>query len=432
MKRCVIHIGMHKTGSTSLQYSFWNALNNNQWKYSTATRLDSRTLLQGIFNNSAEANNTDEQLTLINTLIEDIEQSPENYLLSTEWLCSTQANTESLLKLKTILSSHVDAINIVGYVRSPKSYMESMFQQRLKDGLSKFNLKGLYPKYRQRLQKFDVVFGEQQVNFWKFDPSQFINHCVVHDFCHRLAIDFEPEEITRKNDGLSREAVALVYTYHKYTPTAYQPKSIKEPRLLTNYLMQLKGSKLRFATQMVQPILDANRADIEWIEKRLGASLTEPYENSEDAIYSEDDLLRYKPETLLWLAQQLGDDYVEACNPQMTPQQVAQWMALLHKKLLANIEIANKKIANKRVIKLKELVQQATQNNPALENLSTEQAIMLVENIFEQINQRTNSIDDGSLTIAGLGKFHIKSNQQKPLTKKRMVFHSSHPKKNEN
>jgi nucleoid DNA-binding protein len=116
----------------------------------------------------------------------------------------------------------------------------------------------------------------------------------------------------------------------------------------------------------------------------------------------------------------------------MTPQQVAQWMALLHKKLLANIEIANKKIANKRVIKLKELVQQATQNNPALENLSTEQAIMLVENIFEQINQRTNSIDDGSLTIAGLGKFHIKSNQQKPLTKKRMVFHSSHPKKNEN
>jgi hypothetical protein len=86
---------------------------------------------------------------------------------------------------------------------------------------------------------------------------------------------------------------------------------------------------------MVAPIIDKHRADLEWIEQRLGGvSLAENLAaNDADAVRSEEDLLRFTPESLQWLAEQLGPDFATRVRPGMDGAEVAQCMHALRESL---------------------------------------------------------------------------------------------------
>jgi len=441
MKRCVIHIGMHKTGSTSIQKSFCNQLNNSAWKYADMGHSNHSYLLAKILDNDLPGGDAAIGLgitsrdEIIERLLKDLDQEGENYLLSGEWM-SSRVEVARLMALRDLLLRHVNSITVVGYVRPPKSYMESSFQERLKMATLKLDFEDLRPKYRPRLEHFDTVFGKENVMFWKFDPATFKNHCVVQDFCERLDIEFPEKKIKRRNESLSREATAFLYTYRTYAGRQDTGRIFSENDnvILVNHLAQLKGGKLRFASDMVRPVLDANRADIEWMEKRIGTSLEEPDADSEDVVRSEADLLRYKPEDLMWLAKQLGSGYVDNCHPQMSPEEVADWMQALHVKLLddhakaiANVEAANVKTnPGNETLGLKELVRRAKKTTPELETLSDTQAIALLSSAFKQINQKTEQINDGKLRIPGLGVFQVNPiNHEKDgqkITLRRIIF----------
>lgn len=453
MKKCTIHIGMHKTGSTSIQNSFWKKLNNEQWKYADIGIANHGHLLQSVLHgdlpkqnrHSDEPTDWDDIIEkmkrskmLTKRLIRDIQQEGGNYLISGEWLSSEPVEFCRLLEFKALISSYVKRISIVAYVRPPKSYMESAFQERLKRSAAKLNFESLCPKYRQRLEKFDFAFGKKNVSFWKFDPKTFKNRCVVQDFCEHLGIVFPEELIIRTNESLSREAIALLYTYRKYANRLGNNRvfSQGENLMLVARLAELKGSKLRFATKAVQTTLDNNRENIQWMEQRIGASLTELYEDSADAIHSERDLLCYHLSDLMWLAQQLGGKYIDSCHAQMKPKEVAEWMLQLHLKLISaaiasrtNLLVNTKVKSGHITVKLEELVQHAKESSPSLKTLSDEQAIDLLTDVFKQIAEHSEDIDDGTLTITRLGKFHIKQIQREKngqqVSTKRIVFHAT-------
>ncbi|MDP2902987.1 MAG: hypothetical protein Q8N96_07730, partial [Methylovulum sp.] len=293
MKRCVIHIGMHKTGSTSIQVSFCNHLNNPEWRYAQLGHANHSYVLAKILRQDLPGGDAAIGLgplshnEILDKFINGLGQEGENYLLSGEWL-SSAVGVSKLTELRDLLLLHVDKVTIVGYVRSPKSYMESSFQQHLKMDTLKLNFTALCPRYRHRLEPFDLAFGKENVMLWKFDPATFKNHCVVQDFCDRLSIAFPEKLIKRRNESLSREAIAFLYTYRKHINGKDGNKafSVKENIKLVNYLAQLKGSKLRFASEVIKPVLDANQADIQWMEQRIGEPLIEPFEDSADAIRS--------------------------------------------------------------------------------------------------------------------------------------------------
>jgi hypothetical protein len=445
---------MHKTGSTSIQNSFWKNLNSKDWKYARMGLPNHGPLFETILqeappctqnypyqNKSTDSDGFFGKMNRRNgvtaKLLRDIGQAGENYLLSGEWMSTDRAGYSKIVAFRELLSPYVENFAIVGYVRSPKSYMESSFQERLKRSSPALDFENLRPKYRKKLEKFDLVFGKENVMLWKFDPSTFTNHCVVQDFCRRLGIKFPKENIERKNESLSREAVAFLYAYRKYARKLNNSKSfsLKEDALLVNCLTQLKGSKLRFASEVVQPVLDANRIDIEWMENRLGESLAEPYENSTDAIRSEEDLLTYRPEDLLWLARHLGTEYVERCLEPISPKEVASWMLTLHLKLIdkntsavpSGKEATKVKRTSQNRVSLNNLVRLAKNNTPELAPLSDKQAVALLSSVFGQINQQAASMDKGALNIVGLGKFQIrqigrvKSGQE--ILAKRVIFH---------
>jgi hypothetical protein len=346
MKTCVIHFGMNKTGSSSIQQSFWNQLDNPNWKYldlgwanhgaSLSTIIPAQPHPRDIaLGKTDQVTFEKRKLKHQPQLIKELESDAENLLISAEWLCSRMYQLSELMAFRDLVASHVDKIILVGYIRQPKGYMESAFQEKLKH----FNLKSLafnqhYPQYKKKIETFDQVFGRENVITWKFDPKSFVNGCVVQDFCSRLGIDFPVNLIKRVNESLSREAIAFLYTYLKFLPSLPRhPKSIQSNQLLVARLTTLNGTKMQFSWPSVLRVIEKHHDDITWMENRLGEALKEPRKKIIDPIRSEKDLLTYKPEDLQWLGQQLGSDYESRWHPAMTPQEVAEWIYALRLKL---------------------------------------------------------------------------------------------------
>ncbi|MGR8933318.1 MAG: hypothetical protein ACU837_02880 [Gammaproteobacteria bacterium] len=451
MKRCVIHIGMPKTGSTSIQYSFSRRLDNPQWKYLDLNGPNHSGALNVIlpedpflFGGLHRRLGTERdvllklQRELRDKLIRELDADAENMLISAELLTTKRTDLSLLLTLRDLVAKHVDSIVVVGYIRPPKGHMESAFQERVKGGCSQLDCDSIYPKYRKRLENLDKAFGKENVVFWKFDPATFPNGCVVQDFCSRLGIDFPVSSISRVNESLSREAVALLYTYRKYGPENILGKAaVNENNLLIRRLSELKGSKLRFSWDLIYPTLHANDADIVWMENRLGESLKEVCQEEESAICSEKDLFCYRSQDLLWLAEQLGPEYVKRCNSQMSSEEVSSWIHTLRLKLAGKdknvkddksmnkvIPIKKNEVSSikrgKEEMKIKELLQRVKELDPDLAGLDDKKSTVLIRRTFKLIAQDVENTDEGPLNIAGLGKFQIRQVERDKNGKKQI------------
>ncbi len=323
MSRCIIHIGMHKTGTSSIQQSL-NGLANETYVYANIDGhpnhssalaklftehqdvkikdLNERSVLNGLGSNV----NFD-GFGALDRMIE--EADGRDLLLSGEGIAFFSKN--ALEKFRKYFSSRFDDLNIVAAVRAPAGYMASAFQEPIKrGGLNYQNFAKRYRSYKKTFKKFDEVFGRQNVQLWKFDPLSFPNGCAVQDFCCRLGIDFPVEQpIIRVNESISREAMGLLFTYRKLGEVLGAMKMTgPQNKLLVRQVMRIGTSKFRFSPDVVRPILDKNRADIEWMEVRLGQSLYENLGKSQPGdVRGEEDLLTSKPETINDLCTMLGN-----------------------------------------------------------------------------------------------------------------------------
>lgn len=346
MKKCVIHIGMFKTGSSSIQKTFWKQLDTPKWKYLNLGAANHGGVLSTLLSETPPrrhilSGKIDQETffkkkqRLKRKFILELGSKSENLLISAEWLSSNAFGQSELTEFRNLLADHTDTIEVVGYIRPPKGYMESSFQEKVKLGSGKkLVLDSLYPDYRSRIEKFDNVFGEAQVSLWKFAPATFPNGCVVEDFCGRLGIDFPVPSIKRINESLSRNAVAFLYTYARHgqgIPAGKQGD--KEKKLLTERLSKMEGSKMQFAWPPVLSVLKEHQNDIAWMENRLGESLKEQFHEQNNPIRFEKDLFSYNPEDLEWLAKQLGSEFETRWHPNMKPRKVAEWIHTLRLKL---------------------------------------------------------------------------------------------------
>lgn len=342
-RRCVIHFGMHKTGSSSIQESpFRYAENSPDWHYLHVGSANLSGAIATAFGDHPTQYHANRKRGLteaeVNARAQEIRSkltaqlqasTKPGLLLSAEDISGI--SHAGLLRLVDWLASQVDDIQAVGYIRAPGAYAASAFQQRVKGGgVNQLQWGALIPRYRDRFEVFNQVLGRDRVQFWKFNPAAFPSGCVVRDFCNRLSIPLPETHIIRINEGLSKDAVCLLYAYHKYgLGYGVGPTVIRENRRLATLLAQLPGSKLQFATKALEPALQFRREQIDWMEARLGTSLEEPPVDHPDAIHDETDLLRFSPESVRWLTEQLGIDFIASPTPEM----VAEWIHALRLKL---------------------------------------------------------------------------------------------------
>lgn len=346
MTAVVLHFGMNKTGSSSIQFFLSKLPRSGPVRFADLGIANQSIILVAAFSAAPElygqfrrrglnAEQARAKSSEYRSMIERevLVEGVEKILFSGEGVLNL--SVPELTDLHRTLSTRQNEVSAVGYVRQPGGFIESSFQQKLKTHSASFELDVLYPKYRHRLGKFDRVFGRANVHCWLFEPATFPQRNVVHDFCQRIGIDVPRQDIPRVNDTLSRPACALLYAYRKYGPPyGTGEHAVHENNLLVNQLRLLKGERMRLSRALIDPVLARHEDDIAWMERRLGQPFSSSVgEDGATPVHGEDDLLEFEAPALLWLARQLGPEFEDKCQPQMGPELVADWMHQLRQRL---------------------------------------------------------------------------------------------------
>lgn len=328
MPDCIIHIGMHKTGSTSIQHSL-DGYEDARFSYARLGDSPNHSLSiydlftqegeGGFFDAPPQAQTVDSYKRQLLQAIAHNEQ--RNLIISGEQISSM--HPAALVRLRDCLKPRFETIRIVGYVRPPASYLASAFQQRLKKRNPKFEPLRLYRSYRDTFHKFDEIFGAENVELWKFDPSTLYNRCAVSDFCRRLGIAIPPERVRTENESLSRQFVGLLYIYRQYAPAFAASLQIEEVEELNRRLSAVWSDKFALSPELTQAIHRQYAEDIAWIEDRLGQPMGEQPKTIPHTVDSEADLLRTPTQTLEELCALVGQRPPEAPE-QPGPEAIAQ------------------------------------------------------------------------------------------------------------
>ena len=350
VRRCVVHIGMHKTGSSSIQDSL-NGLSSMAFRYARLSKTPNHSgAIVTVFSQQSRhrrkhakhivRSKAPDLLRLQAKLEKELSRQNDTLVISGEGIVKLELR--ELQEFREFLQQFVSEISVFCYVRSPQSYMESALQQRIKAGVVKFDLDKCYPNYRERFKKFDHTFGEDNVRFLPFGSKVLANRCVVTDFCQQLGIDTASVNIIRVNESLSLEAIRLLYNYHKCASQRRKGIGMNSQYYsqLLVHLASLSGKKLKLSSQLTTPILEAHQVDLEWIESRLGRSLQTLQQKSspESEITSELDLLHVDKSTIDWLCNQIE---IEINNVPSREEQIALFLSkclkALSKKLSADM-----------------------------------------------------------------------------------------------
>jgi hypothetical protein len=428
--KLIVHYGMPKTGSSSIRASFYKRLADPRFhyvdlgeanaSYGVATGFKTN---PGSFHVHLRKGTPAEALkklkhAAIEGLVAELHRAGEKTAFMSAEAMSGLKEPE-IRDFLEVVRRHRSEVRFVGYIRRPKESAESVFQQGIKAGQrQEFKVTNEISKVRNLVERLDAVFGKGNADIWLFDPSSFPGKCVVQDICARLGIEFAPEKVRRVNEGITLPAVQLLYAYRKLGPGFGIGDNVaKENRLLVQRVRMLEGPKLRFHSSIVAPLIKRHRADVEWVQERLGVSLAENLAaNDEQAVRTEQDLLRFPPESLRWLAAQLGPEYEKALHADMSPRQVAEWMHRLRLNLVAADPALHQSAvpagspaaqAPEAFLKLNDLIESAARSEPRLAQLSKEDARNLVRGALVQIRDEIRGTREGSIDVAALGQFLV-------------------------
>lgn len=320
MKRCWLHIGMHKTGSSSVQHNLSKIENPTGWRiFSVGGRPNMGPALCAMFHDEPHKNHWFSQTGHSPAEVLDkgamwkeelkssiMELKEENCIISAEGL--SKFRTKDILALRDFLTPLFDDIRVIGYVRAPLAFKVSFFQERVKHGNKIFNIADIKPNYRGMFERFDKIFGRSNVILRKFDPATFPDRCLVADFCHQTGIQLpEGVSIRRFNESLSREACGILFAYRKFG-SGYEigKNAIKQNIRFLKPFLAMSGAKFNVCQSVFIDALEAEREDIEWMEQRLGVSLNEAEQVNGSAIANEKDLLT--------ITRKSCEEYAERCR----------------------------------------------------------------------------------------------------------------------
>jgi len=411
VSRCILHFGMHKTGSSSIQQSFFAGLAADACTYlhfghpnpSRPLAAAFRAVVPGRQGGGRGRRAPGAERERIRTeLRRQLEARPGSvFLLSAESI--TGFREEEFAALAEFLAGHCDEVLAAGYVREPRGYIASAFQQVLKAGDARFELEKRYPRYRQRFAKLEHVLGAERVRYWPFDPAGFAQGCVVRDFCARLGFPVEIERIRRVNESLSLPALQLLYAYRRCGPGfGSGAAAVRHNELLIEQLRALSGPKLEFGDALLGPILARNGADRAWMEARVRLPSTAAVPAPGRVIVqAEDELLDFSPQALEWLGSQPG------VGPRLRrdfpdPAAVATAVHALR------VRLARDAAASGRVEtqdELQGLWRAMCARRPGLAAVPEEAALCLVRATIERIGQELDGMREHGLRIPELGHF---------------------------
>jgi len=347
-KCCIVHIGMHKTGSSSIQHNL-NKKQNKNFSYFNLEAENHSIPIYSLFSEVPENYHihkrrglTKSQVNNYNVKVDKMfrrhllnNNQYDTFVISGEDIASLPK--KSLENFKNYLLNFFETIKIVAYVRSPMSYINSHVQQVIKGGSVEFsNINRISPRYKDRFEKFDLLFGKENVFLSYFDKDHLIDKDVTIDFIKRNNLEVDKKNFTKTNESLSLEAVSLLYTYNKFGPKQIaNTKSAKEYLMLINTLKKFGSKKFRLSKKLLLSTIDKQKEDIKWMEDRIAMQLFDDkhYVEGNNSIQCEEDLFEAAKLSINELKRTIGEANITKEIEGVTVQDIADLVHILRLKL---------------------------------------------------------------------------------------------------
>lgn len=286
-----LHIGLHKTGTSSIQATLFNSrkkllAHGINYPHLSKNPNHSVTLLPlfrraphryranrraGIDTKEKAAKKNVASLAALRRELDA--NTSEKVVFSGEGLVALPV--EGLRQLRRELEPHAERFRVIAYVRDPYSTANSMFQQRVRRGQTHQQIMEAppYPHYSNIASSIEV-FGRENVDIRLFGRAHFVNGDLIADFLSQIGASPELAkelEVSRTNVALSHEAAYLVHAINQRFPTEERdaPDLDKRAELL-RWLAAIPGQPYRCPPdllQAAQPFIDV---ELKWLHDVLG------------------------------------------------------------------------------------------------------------------------------------------------------------------
>ena len=299
MRTCYLHLGMPKTGSTSIQHSFRH-YEDDALIYAETGAPQHGPVIKACF--SKEPMKTTgfrkSKITAgkIGDKVEkgfrDIDRavaSGKSVIFSGETIPG-QLKPDEMAAMFAYFRERFDRVVVIAYVRPAASLAASQFQQQVKQGKRDFTIPR--PRYKAFFQPIIDNIPPEDLQLVRFHRDDLHGGDIVTDFARRVGAARLPETKNGENESLSAEAVGALFAFNRYSGPFFAPAQRRDAlKVLRAQVQPLGERKFGFSQDMIAAHLAACEADIAWMAGVAGFDVKGSFQPVEAPIDSEAALL---------------------------------------------------------------------------------------------------------------------------------------------
>jgi hypothetical protein len=352
---CIVHVGMPKTGTTSIQDSLYVRLADPRFLYIGLDHPNASDFLApilGVAGQTFRYRQVDYSPAYLRRLAIGYETRLRKALwkardggrcpiISGEFMWNQKHDT--LQRLRDLLATEGFSARIIAYVRPIKSFLESWFQEIVKLGVARFDpmflaraIQGRPYSYSARLEALESVFGADRVTVRPFARAALAEGCVVRDFCATLGITFDPRLVINSNESLCADAVKMLYAYNlNGRVSSMHPRMGARHYMMVTRMQELPGAPIRFHSSLLGEARHEIEAQNRAMQRKYGFDISEHIEASDagPCIRSEEDVLRFSRASLDWLSEVTGTTPIRSTDGESAAIEVAHRVARLRNRI---------------------------------------------------------------------------------------------------
>lgn len=351
MRTCILHVGMPKSGTSSIQSALYFSLDDPRFQYVSFGEINGSRGIVTLFGEEPESHLGNRGLAVTGDALARYRQRVQRRLarairrarrLDADLIISAEdgwhMTAAALTRLQTHFVREGYRIRVIVYLRPWLSWLASSLQEQIKYGLSDLAA-AVTPErltrcfdYVSRLEKLAQVFGSDNVECHPYSAETLRAGCVVRDFFHRIGSEAIHPPHGGLNPTLSAEACKLLYHHNRHDLQGRHGRFFfaRHARLL-GCLAHLGGPPFRLHPSVVNSMEHVLEHQQRLLFARHGIRLPLDLDHqpAEECIRNEHELLSPSPSTLEWLQRVTGRRSLSASDVADRPRCIAEMVATL-------------------------------------------------------------------------------------------------------